>query len=483
MLLLVLTSVTYGPGVGTPYFADDFQFVQKDGALLAPVLRPNSVNGFYRPVQGMFLAWVQGTWGWNTAPIAVTQIAMHLALASMIVAFMRRMDVPVLHAAIGGVFFAVAQVNVSAVLGNDTMSQVSSTLLSCVALWSLIEATNENGKKGTKRLSSVRPYAIAVSALLLALLSKETALGIVPVLVGLVGLAAWRIRGRVMSWQTCRDALPFVIVAGIYLLVRFATGAMLPQADGRYGVGVGPNVVRNAGLLLGAAMMPVSTVDAFLAWRERDTMQLALMCGGVIAFCIAIVWGLAHSERRGLIMGTSIALACSMFPVVLLNHVSELYVYGLMPLVAILVGCGIGTATVRVWAMGRPGVALGLGIWLLALAAGNGYGASKKVFQMRANGVRAMTLMDAVAGHVADVPRGGRVVLLNPADGSEEYSVFLVRGFNLLRYGEEALKIRSGRNDITVEIVGPGRWRPSAGMVLTVDGDAVRRVEPGEGNL
>src|SRR5262249_30048284 len=86
MLLGLLTVLVYTPGLGIPYFADDFQFVCADpgSKILRYLYERNRFDGFYRPIQASTLAAIQTLFGWDTAPIHVVQIVMHIALVVLV---------------------------------------------------------------------------------------------------------------------------------------------------------------------------------------------------------------------------------------------------------------------------------------------------------------------------------------------------------------------------------------------------------------
>jgi hypothetical protein len=81
-----------------------------------------------------------------------------------------------------------------------------------------------------------------------------------------------------------------------------------------------------------------------------------------------------------------------------------------------------------------------------------------KALLMRQNGERATALVGEIGPYVQQVPRGGKLLLLNPPNHeSGEYSVFLLNGFSSLQDGGEAyVKKTYGREDIDVRVVGPG---------------------------
>ena len=77
----------------------------------------------------------------------------------------------------------------------------------------------------------------------------------------------------------------------------------------------------------------------------------------------------------------------------------------------------------------------------------------QKAELLTSNGERASFLLEKIMPYLSKVPERGTLVLLNPADSRVEYSIFLMNGFNVLRYGTNILCQISGRDDIQIWIL------------------------------
>jgi hypothetical protein len=480
MLLGLLTVLVYMPGVGIPYFADDFQFVCADpgSKILRYLYERNRYDGFYRPIQASTLAAIQTLFGWNTAPIHVVQIAMHIALVVLVYRFIRRMRLSSTHATVAGLTMVVAQSNASAVLGNDTMSQVAGTLFGWLSLWLLFTAVGAECLDTAEWPLNRGRYTASILTFALSLFSKETSPAFLLLLAGILLVDARR-RGRpVVSMENIPRALPFVAVMACYMVVRMAMGASQPQFGSEsYNFHFGANIPLNITMTLFAMLSPASTTWSYVAITTHDRATLAMIGAVTLAIVAATIWGLLRLRRPGLTAALAVALVLSMFPMAILNHISELYVYNSLPFAAALIGMGIGAlldASRELKTLHRL-----LAVAAPLLAAVHVYANWDKMHQMRSNGNEAMALLGEIEPHLKEIPPSGRMILVNPPTPKPSYSVFLVNDFNLFKWGYNVFWIRSGREDFTVDIVDQdsvrGRPVPDGALVI------YRNVDPTTG--
>jgi len=140
----------------------------------------------------------------------------------------------------------------------------------------------------------------------------------------------------------------------------------------------------------------------------------------------------------------------SLFPVVLMNQVSELYLYNAMPFLSVIVGAGLGrliqvsgTRTTKYL------VLTGVGLLFISHVAA----IHSKTILMSHNGETATILLNAIQPHLKSIPRNGELVLLNSTSHEVEYSVFRMNGFNVLDNGLGRLKQMARRTDFDVKII------------------------------
>jgi hypothetical protein len=188
-------------------------------------------------------------------------------------------------------------------------------------------------------------------------------------------------------------------------------------------------------------------------------------------------YGLWRSHRPGLVLAMLACAVLSMFPMALLNHVGELYVYNTTPFVCVLLGMGLGALAGRNWrGEAMPKIAIVASVLLLL---GNIAAAHQKMRLMYANGNRTTELIEQIRPYLANVPPNGRLVLVNPPTSQPEYSVFLVNGFNQFRYGTSVFNVLTHRWDFGTDIIDDStarRARPAGdtAYVLGMEEGVVR---------
>lgn len=447
-VLFLAILIVYLPGLGIPYYGDDFQHVF-DGS--ASVLErfthanPHPNSGWYRPLEDGYLAVVQKHFDRNTVPIHLLAVLLHALLCCLVLAAVMELGYPPAYAIIAAAFFAFSQAGAFALLSNDTLSQMMGAFFGCLALWALL-----------KRRRGAFYYVIGVAAFALALLSKESGISFFPIIVLAIVVLDKKPGRYAMDWKRAvAEAAPYFAVLLVYLVSRVALSANQPAfGAARYQFRIGSNVFVNLAEDLFALAIPASTVAAFEAIQARDTALLGAIAASALVFLAVVGYGLWLRRRDARIYVIAIFLAGSAFPMVLMNHVSELYVYNSMPFFAALVGIGIGALWERAGSAAARGALAGA---MVVLIASHVVAIRGKAVLMRTNGDRASALFREVGAYIPRVPRNGQLLLLNPPEHSRgEYAVYRLNGFSVLEDGELLLKKTYGREDITLQIVDPG---------------------------
>jgi hypothetical protein len=168
-----------------------------------------------------------------------------------------------------------------------------------------------------------------------------------------------------------------------------------------------------------------------------------------------------------------------LFPAVLMNHVSELYLYNSIPFFSILVGCGIVEA---INLHQKNQIIFGIIAFFLAtLLAINIVAIHKKSYLMKVNGDRASSLIGQIMLYVGKVPQDSSLLLMNPSSRVNEYSIFIMNGFNVLQEGLNRIGQLSKTDNLKIDIItGPEnipKPRPNNAIVLALDretGDVIR---------
>jgi hypothetical protein len=454
--ILVAGAALYYPGLRTEYFGDDYQwfFDPAPGSIFYYFTHSNpNASDTYRPLQAAFMILVQRYFGLETFAVHAANLLLHTALVCLLFIWLKKERFTSLQAFIASAFMLVSQANAMAVLSVDTLSQILSTLTGCVGLVLL-----------QKHLTGMRPdrrtisgggsgyYLLALSALVLALLSKESGVSFIAMALVLMTAAhARRSAGLKFVRGAVIDALPYLLALAIYFVIRTGLGVQGPGAgDGRYGFHLGLNLPRNLAMFLFQALVPASSVDAFTALSNRDLLVLAPIVAGWLMMVGLTGWGLVKSGRRVL----AVALAClgllGLFPMALMNKVSELYVYNSMPFFAALIGIGIGRILDQTNRTLKPILAFLLAgacfVHILAVR--------EKALLMKQNGRQATQLLACIQSEVDRIPVRGELLLLTPRSAKPEYSVFAMSGFNVLDTGLHRIKEVTGRSDFKIRLIG-----------------------------
>ena len=471
--MTVLAIVVYYRGLSGAYYGDDLGFAFDDPLSKIGYFftHPNPF-GFYRPLEGAFLATVQAACGLNTLPIHLVQICLHALLCWMVVLIMLQLGLSTIQAGLAMCFLLVCQANVLVVLSNDTFSQSAGTFFGCVALYMLLLSLIElkSGVLRARQLPRRREYVVSLAAFALALLSKETSVSFILLITGLVFI--WfgtgdRKAGTTGLVRVLVELAPYFAVLLLYLLVRSIVVHTQPAlGEGRNEFRLGTNIVINLAMCVAAMSSPFSTVSVMAELRSGEFTLLAGYAFAAMAFVALVFAGLTVDKRRRMVLLLAGCSVIALVPMIALNHVSEAHIYNSMPFFSILVGMGLGTLGYR--AVQRKWRGLAYATLVLALYLSHYQATQYKVGMMRANGARATELLQQIEPFLEQVPANGELVLANPPGESFEYSIFALKDFNVLALGlRRSVERMSGRRDITVRIAdGPTGLEGNSGRVV-----------------
>jgi hypothetical protein len=431
LLLIAGAAVLYLPHAGIPFFADDFEFRFVDP-------RPYILGAFgynhlhwFRPIKASWCALNQYLFGEDTFVLQAGQIAMHAALTCGLFWFLRTCGLPLWHRLLGAVWFLVNPINVFAILSGDTNDQVGSGaagFLSFALAWRFSEALRQapSGPAPPLRLAVGSLMALAI-----ALLCKETSVafaGIVPLV---LGFALWRGHGGRVPGAT--RWLVLFLVACVALTAGYFVYRGAARDPGKWNtvswgtVGgefrIGGNILVNEAQLLGAPLLPFSTADAYVAVVHRAPLVLVAMGAGLLAWLALLGAGLTIAKQWPAALGLGVLAACAGVPVMLRNHVSELYAYNLAPFWAVIVALALpALLTPR-----RPRlVRIVTAVLLLGVLTSDVVAVHRKASQMAVHGHNAVVLMPQVVDFARQLPPGGTLLLWDRQESERvHYSVFL----------------------------------------------------------
>jgi hypothetical protein len=89
-------------------------------------------------------------------------------------------------------------------------------------------------------------------------------------------------------------------------------------------------------------MLPVSSVTAFTSIKSGQLGTVAFVVLASLLFVGLVVYGLWQSGHLGILLFLVVLELVLYFPMVMLNHVSEVYAYNAMPFFAMFVGISLG---------------------------------------------------------------------------------------------------------------------------------------------
>jgi hypothetical protein len=487
LILAVIGFAVHFAGLKGAYFGDDYMLI------LTPIssdpihwwFHRHPFNPrYYRPIESSVLTVIQSNFGLNTLPVHLTVVSIHIMLSWLVYLFMTKSGFSRLQALLGSVFMLASQTNTNAVLCNFGLSQVCAGLFGAGSLWllhsSYLDTPNTEGGNEL-RVHRIRRL-FSVLCFLLALLSKETSPGIFIAILGLILYRRYRMSSRSSAAkQVILEILPYLAMMALYLSARLYVHAARPSfGSDVYNFHIGSNVLRNLVLFGLGASTPLSSVTTYVAFQARDIVLCSLILASILGFATAVFYGVWHSEQRRVMVFMGVFAFLSLFPVMFLNHVGELYLYSAMPFVAVIVGVGLG----RFLEIGKQnrafqGVRIGL-VGLLILS--NIVAIQSKAYLLWNNGERATNLFAQITPYVLAAPQDGNIVLLQPQDKQVDYSKYLLDGFDVLKYGLPRINLLSGRKDVKISIVefdDMARYGtlPNS-LVLELDNDIVRKYHP-----
>ena len=468
----------YFSGLIIDYYSDDFQFVfypSLPSNIFCFFFQKNPANTLaYRPVQALLMLGVQKYFGLNTLPIHLLNLTIHICLTYLVYIVMVNLQFSRLQAYLGSLFMAVSQINVHAVLSNDTFSQVLGTFAGCLCLFILY--SNYLHPDSSKEHGNQKLYFTGLLLFGISLFSKETSVSFLGSIFIIIFIRYYKFGNmKIFTKRIIQSAFPFVIILLLYTIVRSLVVDVHPSfGPDRYQFNISANIIKNVVMYFIAAITPFSTVSLFTAFKMGNIVMISIFAFITTVFWTAVVYGLLNHNNRNIIILLGILAIISSLPVVLLNHVSELYVYNSMPFVAIIMGVGLGTLYERIRMRGLKRY---LFISILLLFVMHITAIQGKASLMSYNGKRASELLEQVLPFVGRVPTGGNLFLLNPQSDEVKYSVFLINGFSFLDCGFYRIKQLSRRDDITIKIIETSNLKQiekeSNSLILKLDNEKV----------
>ena len=489
--LSVVAFLVFGIGLYTDaftarHYSDDFYFIYGDSphSVAYWFVHTNPYNVLaYRPLESVIYAALQKAFGaFNAAPLHAVNFGMHVTLAWLTLHVMLQLGFTRTQSLLGASYGLVSEVQVPAVAGLDSLSQMMGAALGSISIWLLWRSLwSRSLADGTwRQRPNMGLLGWSVTTFLLALFSKETSFGFFVSLSLLVGM--WGFHARHYPSGAVRAApylIPYAACTLVALGVRGWVGGRGPTFGfGRYDLQFGfNNIAENVMSTVAGWAMPFSTAQVYLAIQGGHVWSVALMAAGTSLFIVFVTWGVwrsVHLQRCASLTLLTMAIA-ALLPVMFM-HMSELYLYNSMPFISIIVGTGLGTFLERMRSKAPQRRVAGI-VMMLAIAvllSAHAFAVRQKVSLMKRQGERAAELLQKITAHAKHLPPGGQLVLLEQPSEEPKYSVYVMHGFDPIREGTRYVKEMSGRPDIQVDLYSTADPKaldrlPSEAVVLSLE--------------
>lgn len=415
-----------------PYYDDDYQFYfdPQPPSIFHYFLHKNPRNAYaWRPLEATVLVLIQKEWGLNPFPIHFAAVAGHLLIAILLFYTFRRLyDEKI--GAIAAILVSIHPAAVHPVASIDTLSQIYGVLFTYVACFIFLFCEK-----------SIKRDIIGLVCVMVALLWKETSICIFPVL-----FLAYLLAGKLKTEK--RTLIMILILIAGYVAARNILDfpSLKFGGSGRFGINFFRAPV-NLAVLWFTVLNPFSTLQIFIAQKTKDFSYL-LLVGFYFLILLLLLVTIFYKQKqliRTLIWSFLIGSAL-LIPTVFFNHISELYVYSLLPF-----ACGLlavffmKSFELPKWADVVRKFSLAL---FLIVSINSAY---TKSAAMLSTGKQAERLTDEVLRAVKSQPPGGTLILRNP-DCKFQYSIFVACGYEGINESFDWILYKAGRPDVKIEM-------------------------------
>ena len=241
-ILAALTLVSavvfvYHPAASAYFFDDDFQWLVGTWSFRpANLVDFASLMHFYRPVIDVYFAVATPLFGGSAASFHVANVLLHAANGLLVFAFAQRISRSLAFSFLTALFFVVQPADVDAVAWVGALAEPVSAFFGVLALLALLRFEDTG-----RRLW----HALSVAAFLLALLTHESSVVFLPLLVLTAYVFVPHDRASTRWENLARVFAPFALVTVLYLaLDLWINSRNYVVAEGHYRIGA--HVVVNA---------------------------------------------------------------------------------------------------------------------------------------------------------------------------------------------------------------------------------------------
>lgn len=468
-LLTALFFYAYSPAIHGKYFGDDygFLFTPYNNSIFHIFIDKNLASFAYRPIEKLFLLTIQNHFEYQTIAIHLTQMILHFLFSIIFYVWLRKQGFSKTSSIFAFSYMLLTQAASHAVSSNDTFSQITSTIFGYTSVALLTIAFKNNSNR-----NFFFYYSSSFFLFIFSIISKETGLSFFPFICFILFCHIFKNALFPKRWFITITSylIPFIIITSLYFILRkYINLDPATFGDGRYNVNLGLNIIINFVQAIFLALLPFSSVDFYFSLQSGNISFLLISILFVSILTIVILLPILSKAKRNLTILTLLLLPVSLFPVIILNHISELYVYNTIPLIVILLANSIEYLKVKynkVFTSVLP-------IFLFSVFLINVHSVKSKSILVKTNGINAEQMLNKIKPYLPEIPTNGTLFLVNtPYSQKTEYSIFKFTEFRLFECGEHIFNRISGRNDFKVKIVQKNQFNCdslSGGLYLLVD--------------
>ena len=340
-VLAFISLLLYGPSLSSWGAADDLNHIR------AALAHTSPLKDFFRPlewsVNRLDIAWL----GYQNLALSrwFNLLGFWLTIASLYTLGRTVWPSSAVSSLFAAILLAVSSQATLAVIQIDTISQQYATVFGLLFLLSLLASS---------RRKSLSLRLVAYVFAFLALLSKETAPGLVAAVPLAVALIGWNRNMYASTTQAFRvlftNYLGVALVALLYALLRLAFGYGFSDADSTvydlvFSVGrVSKNLVFYAADLFYSGGSTLDIFPQLKLWRVGISSAFSVVL--LAAVLVTIIRAVLKKSVAALsLLALSLLILAGSFPAVLTRQVSELYVYSSLPFFALLLGVSFYQST------------------------------------------------------------------------------------------------------------------------------------------
>jgi hypothetical protein len=239
LTVVAAAAVVYHPAVPAYFFDDDFQWLVSTFSFrLAGLVDFASMTHFYRPLIQLYFAIATPLFAGSPTLFHVASIALHALNGLLVLAFAQRMSRSLTWGFLSALFFVVQPADIDAIAWVGALGEPLSLFFGLIALLAFLRF---------QRTPDRRWQVLSVTAFLLALLTHESSVMFLPLLV----LTAYAVSDadprawRAERWrELARPFVPYALVAGAYLAIDlWINSRSYLISEGHYSIG--PHAIAN----------------------------------------------------------------------------------------------------------------------------------------------------------------------------------------------------------------------------------------------